>query len=330
MFNDFDSVLGFSDSVVDSGVSVSEVVRPGVAFRLRAEIASLAVDNDSAEDQEEEYRDGNGQPDVDRVVDLQFVVKGLELDHRETAALFFLVSFLSAAYGWVIFSFTVTYSLVLGMVFISVVNDLTGRFSSLVGTIWNGSILGLKRLSGYIIMRWAVRDALTQLLGLWYFGEIESKYSFFKLFVRLKLMPFSVMFPWIQGFEKEISGFLFTWFFMDTLLAFVFAVDAWVVIADSRRSGRQIVKEGCYLLSIMLNQAVQVKCLEAIFCGSLFRGILAKVLGKYVAMVFQSVVEVYFMVAWLIFYFSARCRDAHLQGKRFGQRELEGLTDGLR
>ncbi|XP_022143705.1 uncharacterized protein LOC111013548 [Momordica charantia] len=91
MFNDFDSVLGFSDSVVDSGVSVSEVVRPGVAFRLRAEIASLAVDNDSAEDQEEEYRDGNGQPDVDRVVDLQFVVKGLELDHRETAALFFLL-----------------------------------------------------------------------------------------------------------------------------------------------------------------------------------------------------------------------------------------------
>lgn len=332
MFTHFDSMSGFSDSVVDNGISVSEVVRPGVAFRVWT--ASLDVDEDDAKNQDEENgilerENVNGHQDMNRVVDLQFV-KGLELDNSETAALFFMVSFLSAVYGWVILSFTLTYSLVLGMVFISVVNDLTGRFSSRIGIICDGTLLGLKRLSGFIIMKWAVRDALTQLLGLWYFGEIENKYSFFKLFVRLKLMPFSIMSPWIQGFEKEISGFISTWFLMDSLLAFLFAVDAWAVLADSRRSGREIVKEGCYLLSIMLNQAVQINCLEAIFCGPLVRAVIGRTLGKYVAMAFQSVVEVYFMVTWLVFYLSARCRDAHLQGRRFGQRELEGLTDGLR
>ncbi|KAA0047242.1 uncharacterized protein E6C27_scaffold908G00350 [Cucumis melo var. makuwa] len=332
MFTHFDSMVGFSDSVVDNGISVSEVVRSGVAFRAR--ITSLDVNEDGAENQDEgngdlERENVNGQQDMNRVVNLQFV-KGLELDNLETAALFFMVSFLSAVYGWVILSFTLTYSLVLGMVFISVVNDLTGRFSSLVGIICDGTMLGLKRLSGFIIMKWAVRDALTQLLGLWYFGEIENKYSFFKLFVRLKLMPFSIMSPWVKGFEKEISGFISTWFLMDSLLAFLFAVDAWAVLADSRRSGREIVKEGCYLLSIMLNQAVQINCLEAIFCGPLVRAVIGRTLGKYVAMAFQSVVEVYFMVTWLVFYLSARCRDAHEQGRRFGQRELEGLTDGLR
>lgn len=143
-------------------------------------------------------------------------------------------------------------------------------------------------------------------------------------------MPFSIMSPWIRGYEKEISGFLFTWFLADTFVAFIFAVDAWVAIVDSRRTGREIMKEGCYLISTMLNQAIQIKCLEAIFCGSFVRWVLARVCGRFVAMVFQSVVEVYFMVAWLIFYFAARSRDASLQGRRFGRRELEGLIEGLR
>jgi hypothetical protein len=36
------------------------------------------------------------------------------------------------------------------------------------------------------------------------------------------------------------------------------------------------------------------------------------------------------MVAWLIFYFVARCKEADSDGRRFGRRELEGLIDGLR
>ncbi|XP_059462299.1 uncharacterized protein LOC132191353 [Corylus avellana] len=329
----FSPKVGLSDRVVDNGINIPKIVRTGITFRADSLSLYLSDEEDDKNDEREENETiglEEKAQDLDRVVDFQFLIRGLELGRRDTATLLFLVSFLSAAYGWVILGFLVTYSLVLGIVFITVVNDLLGRFSSFLGTVWEGSRLGLKRLSGFILMRWAVRDALTQLLGLWYFGEIEDQYSFFKLFVRLKLMPFSIMSPWIRGYEKEISGFLFTWFLADTFVAFIFAVDAWVAIVDARRNGREIMKEGCYLISTMLNQAIQIKCLEAIFCGSFVRWVLARFCGRFVAMVFQSVVEVYFMVAWLIFYFASRSRDASLQGRRFGRRELEGLIEGLR
>ncbi|KAK9985537.1 hypothetical protein SO802_030488 [Lithocarpus litseifolius] len=324
--------LGFSDRVIDHGININEIVRTGITFR--ADRLSLSKNGDENDEQEEEENETSGlEKEKEKVKELdriQFSLRGVELSRRDAATLFFLVSFLSAAYGWVILGFLVTYSLVLGIVFITTLNDLLGRYSSFLGTVWEGSRLGLKRLSGFILMRWAVRDALTQILGLWYFGEIEDQYSFFKLFVRLKLMPFSILSPWISGYEKEISGFLFAWFLTDTLVAFIFAVDAWVAIVDSRRTGREIMKEGCYLISTMLNQAIQIKCFEAIFCGSFVRWALSRVCGKILAMLFQSVVEVYFMVAWLVFYFAVRCRDASSQGRRFGRRELEGLIEGLR
>ncbi|KAG6639882.1 uncharacterized protein LOC122279226 [Carya illinoinensis] len=328
-FNNFSPRLGSSSPVIDNGINIPEIVRTGISFR--AESLYLSSEDDKRDDHKDEQGESSEEvQDLDRIVDFHFLIRGLELGRRDAATLLFLVSFLSAAYGWVILGFLVSYSLVLGIVFITVANDLLGRFSSFFGTMWEGSRLGLKRLSGFILMRWAVRDALTQLLGLWYFGEIEDQYSFFKLFVRLKLMPFSIMSPWISGYEKEISGFLFTWFLADTIVAFIFSVDAWVAIVDSRRTGREIMKEGCYLISTMLNQAIQIKCLEAIFCGSFVRWVLARVCGRVFAMVFQSAVEVYFMVAWLIFYFAVRCKDSSLQGRRFGRRELEGLVDSLR
>lgn len=315
---------------MDNGIVVPRIIHSGVTFKTTSSLDKSfdkEVDNDDGDKKQEESQ--NGQ-ELEKIVDLELFIKGLELGRRDAAALFFLVSFLSAAYGWVILGFTAIYSWVLGIIFVTVLNDLIGRYSSLVGVVWDGSRLGLKRLTGFILMRWAVRDALTQLLGLWYFGEIQDQYAFFKLFVRLKLMPFSIMSPWIRGFEKEVSGFLFSWFLLDTFVAFVFAVDAWVAIVDSRRTGREIVKEGCYLLLTMLNQAIQIKCLEAILCGSFTRWALARFFGKSFAAMLQSVVEVFFMVAWLIFYFASKCKDANLEGRRFGRRELEGLMGGLR
>ncbi|XP_044473359.1 uncharacterized protein LOC123201858 [Mangifera indica] len=331
-FSDFDTSLGFSNEFVNSGIGIGilEMFRHGVTFKTSVSLEkSFDKEELSYDDDSEQEGTQNGQ-EMDRIVDFQMFIKGLELGRRDMTALFFLVSFLSAAYGWVILGFTAIYSWVLGIVFVTVVNDLVGRFSSLVGVVWDGSRLGIKRLSGFILMRWAVRDALTQLLGLWFFGEIQDQYSFFKLFVRLKLMPFSVISPWIRGFEKEISGFFITWSLADTFLAFIFAVDAWVAIVDSRRTGREIVKEGCYLLLTMMNQAIQIKCMEAILCGSFARWALDHVFGKSFAMILQSTVEVYFMVAWLIYYFAARSRNAHVEGRRFGRRELEGLVDGHR
>ncbi|XWS43580.1 hypothetical protein CRYUN_Cryun16bG0116500 [Craigia yunnanensis] len=314
ILSNFDTKLGFSHFVADNGIMLPEIVRYGVKFKTTSF----------------DYEKNEGEHQEERIMDFQFVYKGLELGRRDAAALFFLVSFLSAAYGWVILGFTAIYSLVLGVVFFTTVNDSIGRFVSFFGAFWDGSKMGLKRLTGFVLMKWAVRDAVTQLLGLWYFGEIEDHYSFFKLFVRLKLMPFSVMSPWIRGFEKEISGFLFTWFLVDTLVSFAFSLAAWIAIVDSRRTGREIIKEGCYLMSTLLNQAIQIKCYEAILGGSFARWVLTHIGGEFFATVIQAALEVYFMVAWLIFYFVVRCREANAEGRRYGRRELEALIDGLR
>ncbi|XP_059646863.1 uncharacterized protein LOC132293408 [Cornus florida] len=337
ILNNFDSRLGFSDSVSDNGIRVSEIVRSG--FSLKAPESSLQPVEDESHHQSNSGDEGNKmngsvkeeKDEGEKVVDLRFFINGLQLGRRDAAAVFFLVCLLSAAYSYVILGFLVTYSWVLGIAFVSVVNDLLGRYRSFAGNVWDGSRLGLKRLSGFILMKWAVRDALTQLLGLYFFGEIEDQYSFFKIFVRLKLLPFSISPQWIRGFDKELAGFLLAWFLLDTFVGFIFSVDSWVAIVDSRRSGREIVREGCYLLSTMLHQAINIKCLESVLCGSFTRWILADFFGKLFASAFQSVMEVYFMVAWLIFYFAVRSKDATSLGRTFGRRELEGfIVDGLR
>ncbi|KAL7195579.1 hypothetical protein ACSBR1_035746 [Camellia fascicularis] len=318
--------LGFSNYVTDNGIRVSQIVRSPLSFQFPETSLKESIHEDNNSNDEL----NNGEDEAERVVGLQFFIKGLELQRSDASALCFLIFLLSAAYGYVIVGFLVTYSWVLGIVFVVVVNHFLGRYCSWVGTIWDGSSLGIKRLSGFILMRWAVRDALTQILGLWFFGEIEDQYSFFKIFMRLKMMPFSIVSPWIQGFEKETAGFLVAWILLDMIVEFVFAVDSWVAIVDSRRSGREIVKKGCYLLSMMFKQAVIIKCLESMLCGPFTRWTLARFFGKWFAMAFQSMMEVYFMVAWLIFYIAVRSKDAASLGRTFGQRDLEGFVQGHR
>ncbi|XXG44690.1 hypothetical protein AAC387_Pa01g4424 [Persea americana] len=282
--------------------------------------------------------DGEGAAGEDRPSDIRIFGHDIHLDRRDAATLFFLVTFLSAAYGWVILGFLFSYCCVLGVVFFAVVNTHLGRHHSFFETVRSGSRLGLRRLAGFVLLRWAVRDALTQFLGLWFFSDIEDQFSFFKLFVRLKLMPFSIFSPWEGGDRDalaaaaaaDISGFLLVWALLDSFVNFVSAIDSWVAILDTRRSGQEIVKEGFYLLSTMIDQASRIKCLEALFCGSFMRGLLARAGGTLLASFLQSLAEVYFMVAWLIFYFAARCKDAEMEGSRFGQRDLEEYVDGLR
>lgn len=65
-------------------------------------------------------------------------------------------------------------------------------------------------------------------------------------------MFFLVILFWVFGYEKEIFGFLFVWLLVDIIVSFIFVVDFWVIIVNIRRGGREIVKEGCYLLVIMI------------------------------------------------------------------------------
>nr|XP_043610363.1 uncharacterized protein LOC122582077 [Erigeron canadensis] len=317
-FDCFDH-LGFVN-YSDNGVRVPELVPSNgkVEFKL-----SESVGIDEKIDADDIYSENVNEGVED-------FLKRFELEHHEMSALLFLLGVLSASYGFAILGFVVTYAWVLGIVFVVVVNDLLKGYKSFVRTLWDGSNLGLKRLSGFIVMRWAIRDALTQLLGVWFFGEIEDQYLFFKIFVRLKLMPFSIVSPWVNGVEKEIYGFLLSWILLDTLVSFVFAVDAWIAMADTRKSVREVVKEGCHLLSLMLHPAINLKLLEGIVCGSFARWVLAGLFGKLFASAFQSFMEVYFMVTWLLYYFSVKSKDANASGVPFGQRELERLLEDVR
>ncbi|KAI3473981.1 hypothetical protein Pfo_028769 [Paulownia fortunei] len=238
--------------------------------------------------------------DGNAVVDLDFLIKGFEMGRRDATSLFFLAGVLSAAYAYVVFAFIVTYTWANGVIFLKVVDSLLGNYRSFVRTVWDGSNIGLRRLSGFILMKWAVRDALAQLMGIYFFGEIEDQYVFFKVFLRMKFMPFANLAPWVTGHEWESAGFIVIWFLSDLMVGLIFAVDSWVAIVDSRRGGREIVKEGCHML---------------------------RMFGDVFTMVFQSLMEVYFMVAWLIFYFAARQKDDTSLGRTFGRRELEGLLD---
>ncbi|GFQ08306.1 hypothetical protein PHJA_002974600, partial [Phtheirospermum japonicum] len=233
----------------------------------------------------------------------------------------------SAAYAYVVCTFIVTYTWATGIVFLKVVDHLVGNHRSFFRTVWDGSSIGLKKLTGSVLMKWAVRDALSQLMGIVFFGEIEDHYVLYKVFLRMKLMPFANIAPWVRGYEWDSAGFIVTWFLSDLILGFVFAVDSWVAIVESRRGGRDIVKEGCHLLVTLFGPAFEIRWLEAIVCGSFGRWLLRRVLGDLFAIGLQSMMEVYFLVGWLVFYFAARHKDDASVGRTFGRRELEGFLE---
>lgn len=260
---------------------------------------------------------------------------GLDLDRRDAAELLFLVSLLSTAYGWVILGFLFTYCFVLGTVFIGVSNSILDRNRTCYSDcVRAGCRLGVRRLMGFVLLRWAVRDAFTQFLGIWFFSHVEDQYTVFKLFLQLKMLPFSASSssPLIRGswFNVDMYGFVLVWVIVDTFVALLFSVNCWVTIVDSRRNGVEIVREGCYYISIMFNQAFGVKCLESICCGSLTRWAIARIAGDVFSLYVQSVAEVFFMVVWLVFYFAAKARDAGSGGRSFGRRELEEAIAGPR
>ncbi|GER54302.1 ubiquitin-specific protease 13 [Striga asiatica] len=324
ILSDFSPSYGFSGSVIDNGISFPAIVKPGdFSFKAGFEKNATVLDQDGIKSAESSSR----LDDPNAVLDLDFLMKGFELGRRDATSLFFLAGILSAAYAYVVFAFIVTYTWANGVVFLKVVDHLLGNYRSFFRTFWDGSNVGLRRLSGFVLMKWAVRDALAQLMGIYFFGEIEDQYMFFKVFLRMKFMPFANLAPWVKGHELDSAGFIVMWFLSDLLVGLLFSVDSWVAIVDSRRGGREIVKEGCRILTALFGPAFEIRWFEAIICGSVGRWMLRRVFGEVFTLCLQSLMEIYFMVAWLIFYFAARQKDDAALGRTFGRRELEGLLD---
>ncbi|XP_073111385.1 uncharacterized protein [Elaeis guineensis] len=272
--------------------------------------------------------------DRDQAVDLQIFGQGLELDRQDATVILYLLTLLSSTHALAIVGFILFYTSVLGVVFVAVSTSLLQKRVSITGTIYYGARLGIRRLTGFVFLRWAARDALVQFLCIWFFADVGDQNELFKLFVKVKLMPFSLspLNPWSGPRDEALSGFFFIWALLDTVVSVVFAVVPWVVIMDHnlRRRGRDVLREGCYLISMMPAQTILIKCFETMVCGNLGRRIAMMFGGRLFAGIFHSVAEVYFMVVWLIFYLAARCKDGELEGRRFGSQELEECINELR
>ena len=198
-----------------------------------------------------------------------------------------------------------------------------------------GAARGAKRLTGFAFLRWATRDAVVQMLCLWFFADVHDQAQLFRLFVVAKLMPFSASVnPWLAAAVAgpELDGFFVAWAVLDAVVSVLFTVVPWVVVMDRdpRPPGRNAVKEGCYLVSLMATDATLLKCWETVVCGSMGRLIMVAFGGKVFGGFLHSIAEVYFMVVWLLFYFAARCKEARLGGRQFGLEDVAAALDGFR
>lgn len=251
------------------------------------------------------------------------------MTRRDAAAIINLLALLSSAHVLAILGYITVHSIALGTVFASV----AGRYlpERRRGFFLSGAAMGAKRLTGFAFLRWATRDAVVQMLCLWFFADVHDQAQLFRLFVVAKLMPFSASAnPWLASAISgpELDGFFIAWALLDAVVSVLFTVVPWVVAMDRdpRPPGRNAVKEGCYLVSLMATDATLIKCWETVVCGSMGRLILVTFGGKVLGGFLHSFAEVYFMVVWLMFYFTARCKESRLGGRQFG---LEDVATAL-
>ncbi|KAG8091982.1 hypothetical protein GUJ93_ZPchr0012g19120 [Zizania palustris] len=258
----------------------------------------------------------------------------LDLTRRDAAAIINLLALLSSAHVLAILGYIAAHSTALGVVFASV----AGRHLQGHQRRWfhfSGIASGAKRLTGFAFLRWAIRDAIVQMLCLWFFSEVHDQAQLFRLFVVAKLMPFSASVnPWlaVAVAGPELDGFFIGWALLDAIVSVLFTVVPWVFVMDhdQRLPGRNAVKEGCYLVSLMATDATLIKCWETVLCGSMGRLAMVAFGGKVLGEFLHSIAEVYFMVVWLMFYFSARCKESRLGGRHFGLEDVAAALDGFR
>jgi hypothetical protein len=256
----------------------------------------------------------------------------LDLTRRDAAVIINLLALLSSAHVLAILGYIAVHSATLGVVFASVTGrHVQGRQRCFLLV---GAVMGARRLTDFAFLRWATRDAIVQMLCLLFFADVHDQAQLFRLSVVAKLMPFSASVnPWIATAVAgpELDGFFIAWAVLDAV-SVLFTVVPWVVVMerDLRPPGRNPVKEGCYLVSLMATDATLLKSWETVVCGSMGRHIMVTFCGKVLSGFLHSIAEVYFMVVWLLFYFAARCKEAQVGGRQFGMEDVAAALDGFR
>lgn len=253
------------------------------------------------------------------------------LTYSDLATFGLLVCCFNIAYWSMLFAFVVNHMWVHGGIFRLLVNDMLKiRKPGGIMTVWDGRKVFSRNMALLIFVKWALGDVLAQLLRLLFFGVVGDKNLSMKIFIWSKFMVFSLVFPGVEEFEMEFYCFSAVWFLLDMLMSGILTVVIWVVMADSKKPLEEVLKEGWRLLKLMDMIAVHLKLLEVNFCGYFAKIILTRNFGILFALVVQSIMEAYFLVAWNLYYFSVKSIDANANGVPFGHRELEAMVKDVK
>ncbi|KAK8955934.1 hypothetical protein KSP40_PGU015569 [Platanthera guangdongensis] len=245
--------------------------------------------------------------------------------------LVYILSILSSAHAIALLGFILCYAIALGVVFHCVARSLLSRpMISLTHDLRSGARIGVRHLAGFVFLKWAIRDAMVQFICIWFFANVDDQSKLFKLFIKVKLIPFSLTVMSAND-DPQLHGLLFIWGLMDFVMSIFLALVPWVVVVDGnvRRRGQEVFREGVFLVTLQPGQSIRIMCLGMAVGGRLGWLLLSALGGRWFAMWALAVVEVYFMVVWLVLYLEARSKDSEFGGRRFGREDLGRCFDRL-
>ncbi|CAA3029113.1 Hypothetical predicted protein [Olea europaea subsp. europaea] len=253
--------------------SFPQIILPG-GFSFRAEIPK---NNDTVNKSVERSLD---DPLIE--FDLELLRKGLVNGLDDVSLLFTLRIVSRVVYAFAFFTSSFAYTWAHGIVFLQVIDHLSGNQRSVYHSILNGATFGCKRLLQF------------------------SFFVFLVVAMRVMFIPFINLVPWVQGPQWEIADFTVKWFCTDLIVGCIFSVATWVAVVEWPISIIEISQETWHLLAAFRTPALEIRVLEAIICGSFGRGIVWTFFGNSCSLAFQCVMEVFFLVAWVLYYLSAR------------------------
>ncbi|CAA3029112.1 Hypothetical predicted protein [Olea europaea subsp. europaea] len=261
--------------------------------------------------------------DLDSVIDLGFLIRGFKLSQHDVNLLKAFLFNACYVYSLVLVTVVVIFSWLRMAVLLQVANHLIGKHRSCIHILFDGVVKsGLRNILPLIYMKWIVMAVLALVIEFcssW--NKIQNMYIVVVVFLRAIYDPFINLALWVQGPERETIVFIVFWFLMDLMVGFIFSVGSWVVFVDGTTNIIEIEEDTDSMFLRLEHPACKIRILEAIICGSLGRLVLWWVLGGYYSLGFQCVMEVYFMVAWLVYYCSARAR----LGRTVGRKQLKAI-----
>ncbi|XP_078440431.1 uncharacterized protein LOC144710505 [Wolffia australiana] len=297
-------------------------------FRLPRAVSPADDDDDGGDDLRRRNGGFNASSPLHNAGMVRVRVRVREDDVPEGGLrLAYLMAVFSAGYAAATAAFLVLYSCAVGVVFLAVAEFLLGRRRRAAArTLYEGSRLGIRRVLGFVFLRWAARDAAAQLLYAAVLSEALSRRAMVKLLVRAKAVPFlqtaAPLTQWAGGDERGMRWFLLAWGLLERAAPPALGFVCWAAAAGgARRRGRaEVLREGLRRAAAMGERGLLLRQAEMLLCWNATRRVLAAAAGPAVAAAAQAVAEVFFLVVWLLCYLDQRAGDAR---HAFGSRHLE-------